>query len=128
MQQDKEKFLNLKSPPSRLTAEETAWLLGFSVHEIPILMAKGLLKPLGHPPLNGPKFFATAELEERRRDAKWLAASFLARMISGHFVDCAIFARPPGVYYTFHYTLACFFVFLAPSLMKLSLSSNDLIK
>lgn len=73
MQQDKEKFLNLKLPPARLTTEETAWFLGFSFHEIPILMAKGLLKPLGHPPRNGPKFFAAAELEEQRRDAKWLA-------------------------------------------------------
>jgi hypothetical protein len=73
MQQDKEKFLNLKSPPARLTTEETAWFLGFSPHEIPVLMAGGCLKPLGHPPRNGPKFFATAELEDRRRDAKWLA-------------------------------------------------------
>jgi hypothetical protein len=31
------------------------------------------LKPLGHPARNGPKYFATAELEELRRDRKWLA-------------------------------------------------------
>jgi hypothetical protein len=73
MQQEKEHFLNLKTPPARLTAEETAWFLGFSPHEIPVLMTDGLLKPLGHPPRNGPKFFAAAELEERRRDVKWLA-------------------------------------------------------
>lgn len=73
MQQDKEKFLSLKSPPGRLTAEEAAWMLGFSAHEIPILMAKGLLKPLGHPPHNGQKYFLAAVLEELRRDEKWFS-------------------------------------------------------
>jgi hypothetical protein len=73
MQQEKESFLNLKTPPARLTAEEAAWFLGFAPHEIPILMADGLLKPLGHPPGNGQKYFATATLEELRRDMKWLA-------------------------------------------------------
>jgi hypothetical protein len=73
MQQDKEHFLNLKSPPARLTAEETGWFLGFSAQEIPILMGEGILKPLGRPARNGPKYFAAAELEELRRDRKWLA-------------------------------------------------------
>jgi hypothetical protein len=73
MQQEKEHFLNLKISPARLTAEEAAWFLGFSTHEIPILMAEGLLKPLGRPPSNGPKYFGTAVLEELRRDQKWLA-------------------------------------------------------
>jgi hypothetical protein len=73
MQQDKEQFLNLKNPPARLTAEEAAWFLGFSPHEIPVLMADGILKPLGHPARNGPKYFAAAELEELRRNIKWLA-------------------------------------------------------
>jgi hypothetical protein len=72
MQQDKEHFLNLETPPARLTAEEAAWYLGFSAHEIPILTAKGLLKPLGHPPANGPKYFSATALEELRRDEKWL--------------------------------------------------------
>jgi len=73
MQQDKEQFLNLKNPPARLTAEEAAWFLGFSPHDIPMLVNAGLLKPLGHPPANGPKYFAMVELEELRRDRKWLA-------------------------------------------------------
>jgi hypothetical protein len=72
MQQEKQQFLNLKNPPARLSSEEAAWYLGFSPHEIPILMADGLLKPLGHPPVNGQKWFATALLEELRRDTKWL--------------------------------------------------------
>ncbi len=71
MNQDIERFLNLKNPPSRLTAEQAAWFLGFSSHEIPILIAKGLLKPLGHPAPNGQKFFLAKILEDLRRDEKW---------------------------------------------------------
>jgi hypothetical protein len=71
MQQDMERFLNLKTPPGRLTAEQAAWFLGFSAHEIPILIAKGLLKPLGHPAHNGQKYFLAKTLEDLRRDEKW---------------------------------------------------------
>jgi hypothetical protein len=59
--------------PARVVAEEAAWLLGFAPHDIPVLISAKLLKPLGHPPANGPKYFATVELEELCRDAKWLA-------------------------------------------------------
>lgn len=71
MQQDMERFLNLKTPPGRLTAEQAAWFLGFSPHEIPVLIAKGLLRPLGRPAHNGQKFFLANALEELRRDEKW---------------------------------------------------------
>lgn len=71
MQQEIERFLSLQTPPARLTAEQAAWFLGFLAHEIPILIAKGLLKPLGHPAHNGQKYFLTATLEELRRDEKW---------------------------------------------------------
>ena len=47
MQKEIADFLNLKTPPSRLTKEQAAWFLGFAPDEISILMAKGLLKPLG---------------------------------------------------------------------------------
>jgi hypothetical protein len=73
MQQDKEHFLNLKNHSARSSAEEAGWILGFSPQEIPILMAESLLKPLGHPTRNGPKYFATAELEDLRCNLKWLA-------------------------------------------------------
>jgi hypothetical protein len=72
MHQEKEQFLNLTNFPARLTAEQAGWIFGFSDKEIPILVAEGILKPLGHPARNGPKYFATAELEELRRDRKWL--------------------------------------------------------
>lgn len=68
-----EQFLNLKHLPARLRAEEVALLLGFSVQEIPILVANGLMKPLGHPPLTGVKYYSTVELEQFRNDPKWLS-------------------------------------------------------
>jgi len=71
MNQDIEKFLNLKNPPGRLTKEQAAWFLGFTPDEITILMASGVLKPLGHPASNGPKYFLAAALEDLRRDEKW---------------------------------------------------------
>ena len=71
MNQDIERFLNLKAPPARLTAEQVAWMLGFSAHEIPILVAQKLLKPLGHPAHNGQKFYFAATVEDLRRDEKW---------------------------------------------------------
>jgi hypothetical protein len=55
MNSQHEQFLNLKTFPARVRVEEAALLLGFSVHEIPILAAHGLIKPLGHPPLTGVK-------------------------------------------------------------------------
>jgi hypothetical protein len=73
MNSQQEQFLNLRTLPARLKVEEAAWYLGFAAHEIPILMAEGLLKPLGRPPATGVKHFSTAALEELRRDEKWLA-------------------------------------------------------
>jgi hypothetical protein len=72
MKEQQEKFLNLRTNPARLSVEETAWFLGFSPHEIPILVARGLLKPLGHPQPNTVKFFPAATVEELRKDVKWL--------------------------------------------------------
>ncbi len=66
-------FLSWKVVPARLDATQTAWFLGFDPHEIPFLIAAGLLKPLGHPARNSTKFFATEILEQLRRDEKWLA-------------------------------------------------------
>jgi len=73
MNAQQEQFLNLKTLPARVRVEDAALLLGFSTHEIPILAAHGLIKPLGHPPLTGVKFFAMVVLEELRKDEKWLA-------------------------------------------------------
>lgn len=64
-------FLNLRHLPARLTAEETGWFLGFEAHQIPVLVAAGLLKPLGQPPRNGIKYFSTATLTELKQDIQW---------------------------------------------------------
>jgi hypothetical protein len=79
-------FLSWKIIPARLDAAQTAWFLGFDSHEIPMLVAAGLLKPLGHPARNSTKFFATEILEQLRRDEKWLARASDA--ISSYWREC----------------------------------------
>ena len=54
----KESFLNLHTPPARLNANEAAWYLGFKPHEVSMLVAAGLLTPLGRPARSRAKFFA----------------------------------------------------------------------
>jgi len=78
---ERDKFLNRKSHPARLTVEETAWALGFSTHEIPVLIAWKLLKPLGNPAPNTMKWFAADTVEELRRDLKWLSRATDAVML-----------------------------------------------
>jgi hypothetical protein len=74
MRDDQQRFLMLLGRlPARLTAEEAAWVLNCQVHDIPALVGAKLLKPLGNPPQNGTKFFATAELLEASKDSHWLA-------------------------------------------------------
>ena len=69
----KEFLIVMRMPPARVLAEEAAWYLGFMPHDIPVLVSAGLLKPLGHPPASGTKFFATATLLKLRDDVSWLA-------------------------------------------------------
>ena len=71
MNPDLERFLNLRHLPQQVSAAEAAGVIGKSPHEIPILVANGLLKPLGHPAPNGPKYFLTSALIDLERDAKW---------------------------------------------------------
>jgi len=74
MKEDQHQFLTLVGqPPARLTVEQVAWTLGCQPHDVPILVATRLLKPLGNPPPNGIKFFATLEVLELVRDRSWLA-------------------------------------------------------
>jgi hypothetical protein len=73
MQQAKKDFLSLTVQPARLNITEAAWFLGFGEDDIAVLIAAGLLKPLGRPPASGSKYFATAELQVLRNDTRWLA-------------------------------------------------------
>ena len=73
MRDDQHRFLMLLGQlPARLTAEQAAWVLNCQPHDIPALVASRLLKPLGNPPPNGIKFFATADLLELMKDRNWL--------------------------------------------------------
>jgi hypothetical protein len=73
MNPERKDFLNLHSKPGKFSAEEAGWYLGFTTHEIPMLTAAGLLKPLGEPAENGCKFFAASDLDKLKQDAAWLA-------------------------------------------------------
>jgi hypothetical protein len=74
MREEQHRFMMLAGQlPARLTVEQTAWLLNCQTHDIPGLMAARLLKPLGNPPPNGTKFFATGDIIELTRDRAWLA-------------------------------------------------------
>lgn len=73
MKADKGEFLRLLNLPARLTITEAAWFLGFTETDISALISAGLLKALGHPPASGSKYFALADLQTLRTDARWLA-------------------------------------------------------
>jgi hypothetical protein len=65
MKEEQNQFLRLLGQlPARLTAEQAAWVLNCQPHDVPILVVARLLKPLGNPPANSVKFFATLELLE----------------------------------------------------------------
>ena len=59
--------------PARLPAEQAAWVLNCQAHDVPILVGARLLKPLGNPPPNSVKYFATLEVLEQAKDRTWLA-------------------------------------------------------
>jgi hypothetical protein len=74
MSEDQHQFLSLLGQlPARLTVEQAAWVLNCHAHDFPVLIAARLVKPLGNPPPNGIKFFATAEVLESAKDRHWLA-------------------------------------------------------
>ncbi|MDB6016340.1 MAG: hypothetical protein JWR19_829 [Pedosphaera sp.] len=58
--------------PARVSGREAAVLLGFSEHDLPILVRAHLLKPLGQPGPNSPKHYASIELLQHAQDVKWL--------------------------------------------------------
>ena len=73
MKADQHQFLQLLGQlPARLTAEQAAWVINCQPHDIPALVAAKLVKPLGNPPQNGIKYFATADILEAAKDHNWL--------------------------------------------------------
>lgn len=74
MRDDQHRFLMLLGQlPARVTAEQVAWVLNCQPHDVPVLVAKRLLKPLGSPPANGVKYFSTMLLLELTKNTAWLA-------------------------------------------------------
>ena len=74
MNDDQRHFLTLLAqPPARFTAEQTAWALNCQLHDLPVLVAARLLKPLGNPLANGTKYFSANEIRELAQDRAWLA-------------------------------------------------------
>lgn len=68
-----ENLLHVRRLPSRLNAEGVAVLVGCAVHDIPVVVRTGLLKPLGSPASNSVKYFASSETEAKISDVKWCA-------------------------------------------------------
>ena len=65
-------FLNLKTIPARLNADQAAWLIGCQPHNMPALVVAKQLKPLGNAPTNAVKYFCAAEILELCKDRNWL--------------------------------------------------------
>ena len=57
---------------ARLTSSQTAKLLGFADHDVPVLVSTGLLKPLGTPMPNAPKHFALIDILGHATERDWL--------------------------------------------------------
>lgn len=72
MNTDQKHLLSLPRLPARLNVDQAAQFLGFQEHDLPILVAAGLLKPLGRPSPNSTKHFAAVDLEQLSGDVKWL--------------------------------------------------------
>jgi hypothetical protein len=74
MKEEQHQFMSLLGQlPARLTAEQVGWVLNCQPHDVPVLVAARLLKPLGNPPPNSVKFFASVEALELIKDRAWLA-------------------------------------------------------
>jgi hypothetical protein len=74
MKEEQNQFLRLLGQlPARLTAEQAAWVINCQPHDVPVLVAARLLKPLGNPSPYNVKFFAASELLEQITDRTWLA-------------------------------------------------------
>lgn len=59
--------------PARLDIMETAALLGFREHDIPVLVRAKLIRPLGNPVQNSVKYFSSTAIETLGKDEVWLS-------------------------------------------------------
>lgn len=95
MKDDQHRFLSVVGQfPARLTVEQTAWMLNCQPHDVPILVSTRLLKPLGNPPPNGIKFFATVDVLDALKDRSWLAR--MTNSITQHWQRKNENKKPPA--------------------------------
>ncbi len=84
MREDQRQFMSLLGRlPGRLPAEQVAWVVNCQPHDVPVLVAARLLKPLGNPLANSVKYFAAADVLELLNDRTWLAK--VTSAINGHW-------------------------------------------
>ncbi|MEI6196781.1 MAG: hypothetical protein WCS42_20890 [Verrucomicrobiota bacterium] len=92
MSNTKIEILNTSRLPARLRQEEAAPLLGFQLHDIPILARAKLLKPLGDPALNAVKYFASSAILKYAEDERWLDKA--TKVVSNHWAGQNAKRRP----------------------------------
>jgi hypothetical protein len=69
---DSQTLLSYSRLPARLNPKQTAQFLGFSEHDIPILVSVKLLPVLGNPVQNATKYFPTCEIKDLAINTGWL--------------------------------------------------------
>lgn len=69
--------------PARIDWKDASLMLGLKDHDIHILIRAGMMKPLGNPAPNSPKYFATSEIVALCEDVDWLDKA--TRTISRHW-------------------------------------------
>lgn len=88
----KERVLNSRRLPGRLDVPMTAALLNFAEHDIAVLVAARLLRPLGNPAANAPKYFAAATILPLSEDAAWLSRA--TKAVSTYWKRKRVRGRP----------------------------------
>jgi hypothetical protein len=78
-------LLNLRRLPAILNVAQTAVLLNRGEHDIPLLVRAGIIKPLGGPPPNGVKYFATRDILELAEDRD--ALDRMCAIVTRHWHD-----------------------------------------
>ena len=73
MNNELKELLNLARLPARMNIVQVAACLGFKPHDLPILVARGLLKPLGRPAPSSEKYFSRKKVLELEDDEEWLS-------------------------------------------------------
>ena len=64
---------NCRRLSGRLTSGEAAVVLNFQEHDIATLLTAKMLRALGDPAQNAPKYFASVDILARAADPEWLS-------------------------------------------------------